>query len=67
MLTVTAASGSAVDRDRLIARITGARKLPARQVDAAVAELAAAAGIDLTSARRYVHAILSEDAQPAPA
>ena len=26
-----------------------------------------AAGIDLTSARHYVHAILSEDAQPAPA
>jgi DNA-binding MarR family transcriptional regulator len=41
VLTVTAASGSAVDRDQLVARIAGARKLPARQVEAAVAELAA--------------------------
>ena len=41
VLTITAASGSVIDRDQLIARITGARKLPASQVETAIAELAA--------------------------
>ena len=40
-LIVTAASGSAVDRDQLIARITGARKIDAHQVQTAISELAA--------------------------
>jgi AcrR family transcriptional regulator len=35
--------------------------------EAAAIAVLIAAGIDPTSARRYVHAILSEDAQPAPA
>ena len=42
VLTVTAASGSVVDHDQLIARITGARKIGAHQVQAAISELAAA-------------------------
>jgi DNA-binding MarR family transcriptional regulator len=42
VLTVTAASGSAIDRDQLIARITGARKIDAHQVETALSELAAA-------------------------
>jgi DNA-binding MarR family transcriptional regulator len=42
VLTVTAASGSAIDRDQLIARITGARKIDADQVEATISELAAA-------------------------
>jgi DNA-binding MarR family transcriptional regulator len=42
VLTVTAASGSAVDRDQLIARIATARKIDARQVETALAELAGA-------------------------
>jgi DNA-binding MarR family transcriptional regulator len=41
VLTVTAASGSAIDRDQLIARITGARKIDAHQVETALFELAA--------------------------
>jgi DNA-binding MarR family transcriptional regulator len=40
VLTVTAASGSAIDRDQLVARITGARKIDAHQVEAAISELA---------------------------
>jgi DNA-binding MarR family transcriptional regulator len=40
VLTVTAASGSAIDRDQLVARITGARKIDAYQVEAAISELA---------------------------
>ena len=42
VLTVTAANGSAIDRDQLIARITGARKIDAHQVETAISELAAA-------------------------
>jgi DNA-binding MarR family transcriptional regulator len=42
VLTVTAASGSAVVRDQLVARITGARKIDAHQVETAISELAAA-------------------------
>ena len=42
MLTVTAASGSAVDRAQLVARIAAARKIDAYQVEAAISELAAA-------------------------
>jgi len=42
VLTVTAASGSAIDRDQLIARITDARKTDVRQVETAISELAAA-------------------------
>ena len=42
VLTVTAASGSAIDRDQLIERITGARKIDAHQVETAISELAAA-------------------------
>ena len=41
VLTVTAASGSAVDRDQLIARITGARKIDVYQVQTAISALAA--------------------------
>jgi hypothetical protein len=41
VLTVTAASGSAVVRDQLVARITGARKIDAHQVETAISELAA--------------------------
>jgi DNA-binding MarR family transcriptional regulator len=40
-LTVTAAAGDGIDRDQLIARIAGARKIGAEQVEAAVSELAA--------------------------
>ena len=42
VLTVTAASGSAIDRDQLITRITSARKIDAHQVETAIAELTAA-------------------------
>ena len=44
VLTVTAASGSVVDRDQLIVRITGARKIDAHQVQTAIGELTAALG-----------------------
>jgi DNA-binding MarR family transcriptional regulator len=40
VLTVTAAAGDGLDRDELVARITGARKIGAEQVEAAVSELA---------------------------
>jgi DNA-binding MarR family transcriptional regulator len=39
VLTVTAASGSVIDRGQLIARITGARKLDDSEVEAAISEL----------------------------
>ena len=42
VLTVTAASGAAIDCDQLIARITGARKIAADQVESAISELTAA-------------------------
>ncbi len=42
VLTVTAAGGADVGRDELVARITGARKIDAEQVETAVRELAAA-------------------------
>ena len=42
VLTVTAASGSAVDRGQLVARIASARKIDAHQVETAISELAEA-------------------------
>ncbi len=42
VLTVTAASGSAVDRDQLIARIAGARKIDKHEVETSISELTAA-------------------------
>lgn len=42
VLTVTAASGGAIDRGQLIDRITGARKIDAPLVETAIAELTAA-------------------------
>jgi hypothetical protein len=42
ILTVTAASGGSVDRDWIVARISGARKVDAAVIEAAIAELAAA-------------------------
>lgn len=42
VLTVTAASGSAIDRGQLVARIAGARKIDAHQVETALSELTAA-------------------------
>jgi DNA-binding MarR family transcriptional regulator len=42
VLTVTAASGSTIDRDQLIARITGARKIDEDQVETSISELTAA-------------------------
>ena len=42
MLTVTAASGSAVDAASLVARIASARKIDAHQVETAISELAEA-------------------------
>jgi hypothetical protein len=58
VLTVTATSGGSVDRGQLIARISGARKVAAAAIEAAIAELAAtglvtAAGpVTLTDAGR---------------
>jgi DNA-binding MarR family transcriptional regulator len=40
VLTVTAVAQDGLDRDQLVARITGARKIGAEQVEAAVFELA---------------------------
>lgn len=42
VLTVTAASGAAIDRGQLIDRITGARKIDAQLVETAISELTAA-------------------------
>jgi len=42
VLTVTAGSGGSIDRGQLVARISGARKLDAAAVEAAIGELAAA-------------------------
>jgi hypothetical protein len=42
VLTVTAAGGGAIDRDQLIAQITSARKIDAKQTETAMSELAAA-------------------------
>jgi PPOX class probable F420-dependent enzyme len=42
VLTVTAAAGAVIDRDQLIARICGARKIGAREVEAAISDVAAA-------------------------
>jgi hypothetical protein len=42
VLTLTAAGGASIDRAQLVARISGARKLDAAAVDAAISELAAA-------------------------
>jgi DNA-binding MarR family transcriptional regulator len=42
VLTVTAASGAAIDRGQLIGRITGARKIDAQLVETAISELTAA-------------------------
>ena len=42
VLTVTAASGADIDRATLVARIVGARKIDAAEVEAAIGELAAA-------------------------
>ena len=42
VLTVSAASGAAIDRDQLLTRITGARKIDDSAVLTAVAELTAA-------------------------
>jgi DNA-binding MarR family transcriptional regulator len=42
VLTVTAASGGRAGRDQLVARISGARKVDPAEVEAAIAELAAA-------------------------
>jgi DNA-binding MarR family transcriptional regulator len=42
VLTVTAASGSAIDRDQLIARISGARKIDKHEVETSLSELTAA-------------------------
>ncbi len=42
VLTVTAASGAAIDRGQLIDRITGARKIDAQLVETAISELTSA-------------------------
>ena len=42
VLTVTAASGAAIDRGQLIDRITGARKIDAQLVEIAISELTSA-------------------------
>jgi DNA-binding MarR family transcriptional regulator len=42
VLTVTAATGTSIDRGELTARISGARKVDGATVEAAIAELAAA-------------------------
>ena len=42
VLTVTAASGADIDRATLVARIVGARKIDAAEVETAIGELAAA-------------------------
>ena len=42
VLTVTAASGADIDRATLVARIAGARKIDAAEVETAIGELAAA-------------------------
>jgi len=42
VLTVTAAAGAVIDREQLVARITGARKIGVSEVETAISELAAA-------------------------
>ena len=42
VLTVTAASGAAIDRGQLVDRITGARKIDAQLVETAISELTSA-------------------------
>jgi len=60
VLTVTVASGSAVDRAQLVARIADARKIDAYQVEAAISELTAA-GLVLPGGESHVS--LSEAGQ----
>jgi DNA-binding MarR family transcriptional regulator len=65
VLTLTAASGAAIDRDQLVAQVTSARKVDEQAVLAAIAGLAAAglaevvpgerAGVRLTDAGQARH------------
>jgi hypothetical protein len=61
VLTVTAAGGGSIDRGQLVARISGARKVDAAAIEAAIAELATAGlvaaegAVAFTDAGREAH------------